>query len=348
MAGAGAALVFLRRVRSARRREEEIRLRNARLERKEIPYIAGEAIGPEVGKAHGRENVFFGRHEVLRDLRNVLATTNQAIVGRYRIGKTSILLQLGKTLETLDDPDYVFLPEFIDLSHFKFRTVDGVAADDRFFHYLGGRLLDLAERHSVPREVLDRLKFARVEPGKQADYNSVKLKSDIAALIKYWEAALAPKAPVLVWLVDEVSRLASLDYETLLMFRALLVDQPRLKTVLCGRRIPKERNEPGQSPWWNVLGREITVLPLTPEEARALLVEPVHGLFEFDEDALQMLLAAGEGKPFRLQRLGIAVVNNKYGQEPVTTRISRKDVEVAIGELADEGDEDDQQEEGAA
>jgi hypothetical protein len=112
--------------------------------------------------------------------------------------------------------------------------------------------------------------------------------------------------------------------------------------VLCGRRIPKERNEPGQSPWWNVLGREITILPLTPDESRAVLVEPVRGLFDFDEDALQVILAAGEGKPFVLQKLGIAVLNHKYSQEPLTTRISRSDAEAAIGELAAEESEDDQ------
>src|SRR5262249_32805199 len=150
--------------------------RARRLRRKEIPYIQGEAI-----KDSSR---FFGRRPLMENLRDTIATTSYALVGEFRIGKTSVQHQLTQLLESLQDPSYVFLPIFIDLQHL------GLGQDHRFFHFLGEYLLKLAKEHEVPAAVLDKLEHGDVSEAEE--YDSLSFCQDLDTLLKYWRKRFAP------------------------------------------------------------------------------------------------------------------------------------------------------------
>jgi hypothetical protein len=142
--------------------------------------------------------------------------------------------------------------------------------------------------------------------------------------------------PILVLQIDECSRLAQLTVTTLLAFRALFMGPlaANLRTVLSGRAIPRKEDEDGSltcslSPWWNFLAQEIVVEPLTPAEARNLIVRPARGLFTYDEAAIEKILAVSEGKPSEVQSVCSEVMRYKYSlprQGRAWRRVSLKDV----------------------
>ena len=239
-------------------------IRNDRLRRKEIPYIMGEAIQDSAQ--------FFGRRELLTRLRDTIVTTSYALVGEFRIGKTSIQYQFARLLESLQDPKYVFLPVFVDLQRLEKRN-------DRFFHFLGKHLIELAQAHGGSSSVLDHLEYQALPVER---YDSIAFNDDLNILLEHWSAEFSPRKPLVVLQIDEVSLLSSLDYDTLLAFRAVFVSEPLIKTVLSGRSIPKNQDRPELSPWWNFL-REIEVEPLTPTEAQELIEQPVRGVGPFQQ-----------------------------------------------------------------
>jgi hypothetical protein len=83
------------------------------------PYISGEPVR--------REDMFFGRHELLQRIVSTLHNNSIMIHGERRIGKTTLLYQLANTLRQIDDPEYWFVALYIDLEG---------TAEDAFFHLL--------------------------------------------------------------------------------------------------------------------------------------------------------------------------------------------------------------------
>jgi hypothetical protein len=141
------------------------RLRSQRLLRREIPYI----VGPPVEG----EDAFFGRRELMDHLINTISGGSRAVVGEWRIGKTSIQRELKRRLGALSDPTYVYYPVFIDLSHL------GSGGDRAFFRFLGRQLLRYARDRVVPSEVLERMSISRAEMDDDEDYDSLRLEQDI-------------------------------------------------------------------------------------------------------------------------------------------------------------------------
>ena len=94
--------------------------------------------------------------------------------------------------------------------------------------------------------------------------------------------------------------------------------------MLSGIRLPKHEEE-DLSPWWNVF-REEEVLPLTPAEARSLIVEPARRLFRFDEAAIQRILGLSQNKPMEVQRLCSDVLNFKYTNNRRSHRITEEEL----------------------
>ena len=67
---------------------------------------------------------------------------------------------------------------------------------------------------------------------------------------------------------------------------------------------------------------------LVAAEARRLLVEPVAGVYEWAPDALKSALTGAEGRPYRLQQLGLVAVQRMLAGG--RTRITLQDVQGAI------------------
>jgi hypothetical protein len=319
------ALLVAWRVIRRRRRDEQVKNRP-------MPYVAGPAIS---------DSARFGiRRALLEGLCNSVAGSNLALVGEWRIGKTSLQLQLARQLESVHDPGHVFFPLFVDLHRL------GDDAEARFFGLLGRALIHKARECGVPDETLSDLDYreptesgdATADPaandeagGEPApEYSLLSLEKDLHVLLKYWERKSAPKAPRVVFQVDEISRFNRLKYGTLLQFRSLFITDHRVKAVLSGKFVDRSRDTAQDSPWWNFIGKEIEIEPLTPDEARTLLVTPVAGLFTYDEDAIQKILARGEGKPLALQQMGRDILQYKYNHDLLGPRITLSEVTAAL------------------
>ena len=80
------------------------------------PYISGEPVR--------REEMFFGRHELLQRIVATLHNNSIMIHGERRIGKTTLLYQLANALRQVEDEEYWFVPVLIDL--------EGTAEDQLF------------------------------------------------------------------------------------------------------------------------------------------------------------------------------------------------------------------------
>ncbi len=76
------------------------------LRRRFNPYVAGAPIL--------EQKRFFGREQLLDHVLRRVYNNSILLYGERRIGKTSFQHQLKKCLTTLDDPDHVFYPVFID------------------------------------------------------------------------------------------------------------------------------------------------------------------------------------------------------------------------------------------
>ena len=82
-------------------------------------YISGEPVR--------REDMFFGRHELLQRILGTLHNNSIMIHGERRIGKTTLLLQLANALRQVKDAEYWFVPVYIDLEG---------TTEERLFHLL--------------------------------------------------------------------------------------------------------------------------------------------------------------------------------------------------------------------
>jgi hypothetical protein len=283
------------------------RLRRARrLRNREVPYVVGEAIL--------EPNRFYGREDVLKTLTNSIATGSYALVGGFRIGKTSIQHQLTHRLRHAIDPRHVYLPVFIDLQSFS-----GVEAE--FFHFLGEHLQQLARDDGVPSEVLDKLQFGQVNPA--AGYTLRAFVADFKALLAYWDRRYAPRQPIVVLQIDEMGFLGNLSSTTRFALRSLFIHNPQIKTVLSGKEVPC-RDENTTSQWWNFF-TELPVKPLTSDESRRLIVNPAKGLFDYESQTVDEIMIEARREPFRIQRLCANLLNYMYSQSRLRTTITPDD-----------------------
>jgi serine/threonine protein kinase len=283
--------------------------RAARIHRRENPYIVGPAINDP--------KHCFGRKELLTTLVNTITSQNWALLGEYRIGKTTIQMQLRQLLENLQDDSHVFFPVYVDLQHLQEEH------DANLFSLIGQSVSQYARLRAMPESVIHALELTQRKPGE--DYTSRSLKRDLDSLIAHWKTVLTLRQPVLVLQIDEVQLLQRIEYRKLSGFRAILVNTDNIRAVLSGVSIPKEQQE-DLSPWWNIFHEE-AVRPLTEAEARRLIVEPVHGLFSYSEDAVRSVLEASEQfRPHKLQMVCSAVLNYKFATGRVHRRITRAEV----------------------
>ncbi len=77
------------------------------LERRFNPYISGEPVRQPA--------MFFGRDVLLRRIFNALHQNSIMIHGPRRMGKTTLLYQLAEMLRQADDPEWAFIPVYMDL-----------------------------------------------------------------------------------------------------------------------------------------------------------------------------------------------------------------------------------------
>ena len=273
------------------------------------PYVAGSPVRDF--------DLFFGRDKLLYRIQGLVHKNSFMIHGNRRIGKTSLLLQLKTNLSTLKSADYRFYPVFIDLQ--------GVAEDD-LFHYMMSEVLTQATEWNVATE---DLVFREDTP----QYSSRPFSKDIKKIITRLDA-LGPEHAQVVLLMDEVDVLNEFGEKTNQKLRGIFMKDfaDHLSCVMAGIHLKKEWESSG-SPWYNFF-EEIPVNVIDEKAARALILEPVKGIFKFKPQAIDLIVNETGGHPYLIQKVCVSLIGEKLSSNRFN--ITRSDVEQALGKLHEE------------
>jgi len=285
--GLGVAGLLLVRWRKHRRRRA----------RKFNPYVAGGPIFDE--------GLFYGREPLIQKILQTVHNNSLLLHGERRIGKTSLLHQVQRRLEALDDPVYAFHPVYIDLQG---------TPEEKFFATLADQIFEALETGDTAREPA----LAR------AGYSHHDLVRELHGLLRQLKERSTRQVKV-VLLIDEVDELNDYDPRVSQSLRSLFMKRfaENLAAVVAGVRIRKEW-EKETSPWYNFF-EEIEVEALAPEAAARLVAEPVRGTFRFEAGAAERIVALSGGKPFQIQRRCLALVQRLHEEGRRT--VTRADVE---------------------
>ncbi|MFQ5651804.1 MAG: ATP-binding protein [bacterium] len=264
------------------------------------PYIAGAPIR--------NEEMFFGREALLKRILNTIHNNSLMIHGPRRIGKTSLQHQLKRRLETLDDPEFEFVPVLVDLQG---------TSEEHFFATLMEEILDACKPLLEP-EIAFRLNTHK------DTYSGRDLSRDLKSLLKTLNEATEKKLK-LVLLIDEVDELNKYSEQANQRLRSVFMKTfaESLVAVMSGANIRKNWQSEG-SPWYNFF-EEIPLPPLEYEAAVALVKTPVSGIFSYSEAAIETIIEYSECRPYIIQKFCINVINRiienkrrRVGVEDVT------------------------------
>lgn len=273
--------------------------------RKYNPYVAGAPVLDE--------RLFFGREQLIGRVLQTIHNNSLLLHGERRIGKTSLLHQLKRRLQDLDDPAFAFFPVFVDLQG---------TPEERFFATLGTEIVD---------ELKAILPAGTVAaPGRDGtDYGYRELVGDLRVIIEAL-AHTTPKHVKLVLLIDEVDELNAYDPRVNQRLRSLFMRAfaEHLVAVVAGVEIRKQWEQHG-SPWYNFF-EEIELTPIDRAAAEALVRTPLRGVFGIENDAVEAICRITDCKPYLIQKTCVALVNrlHQQGRRVVT----RADVEAVCGE----------------
>ncbi len=248
------------------------------------PYIAGAPVLDE--------EMFFGRQKLLARIMNVLHHNSLMITGERRIGKTTFLYHLKRALEGDQATDYQFFPVFTDLQ--------GVP-EESFFHTI---MSEVVEALGPAPETLAALRFKAEED----TYDGRDFSHDVQRIIEELKTRTARQVK-LTLLIDEVDVLNEYSGRINQRLRGIFMKtfSEHLVTVMSGVGIKRVWTSEG-SPWYNFFD-EIELTAFTREEAEELIREPVEGVFRYQPEAVERILAMSQLKPYVIQKFCIHAVN---------------------------------------
>ncbi len=281
LAGAGWAVQRARRRRAVRRRFN--------------PYIAGAPVLDD--------DMFFGRERLMARIMNVLHHNSLMITGERRIGKTTFMYHLKKALHRDDQTDYQFFPVFTDLQ--------GVP-EHGFFHAV---MADVVDSLTLTPTTLAALRWR-----EEGAYDGRDFAHDLQRVVEELKTR-TPKKVKLALLIDEVDVLNEYSERINQRLRSIFMKtfSEHLVAIMSGVGIRRAWKSEG-SPWYNFFD-EIVVEPLTREDAEALIRTPVEGVFRWEPEAVERILAASQLRPYLIQKFCIHSVNRmlEQGREVVRT-----------------------------
>jgi len=260
------------------------------------PYIAGTPVFDK--------HLFFGREKLaLRALR-LLGSHSVEVTGERRIGKTSFLHHLRRILAA-ENGERRFFPVFVDL--------EGVTARDPFHAVMEEAVDALA----VPPRTLAELRFC----GRQSDYQAGDFSHDLERVVE--ELSSRTEQPLrLVFLIDEIDAVRERPAPIAEPWLGpLLMDGlQELRVVLAG--VGRSARGPGDTPHSRGGLDELELEPFTPDEAEALVREPVAGVFRYEPRAVERILQASRLRPFAIQKLCLRAVDRMLDEGRTTVRVS--------------------------
>ena len=273
------------------------------------PFIAGSWV---------RADNFFGRRKLLTRILNVLHHNSLMITGERRIGKTTFLYHLKKALEGDEGTEYQFFPVFTDLQ--------GVP-EQGFFHAV---MSDVAEALGLSAGTTAALRFRTDDES----YDGRDFSHDLQRVVEELKTR-TPKRVKLALLIDEVDVLNDYSERINQRLRSIFMKtfSEHLVAIMSGVGIKRVWTSEG-SPWYNFFD-EIELTAFTREEAEALIREPVEGVFRFEPEAVEAILAASQLKPYVVQKFCIHAVNRMLEQGRTT--VTADDVEAVRDTVQFEG-----------
>jgi len=266
------------------------------------PFISGEPVR--------REDMFFGRRELLQKIVDTLHNNSIMIHGERRIGKTTLLYQLNNHLWGLEDEEYWFVPLYVDLEG---------TEEDAFFHFLMEEILHTASNLSglTPdtQAALHGLRYYRPEYAHYTDREFIRdLRDVIKALSTYGEETHPGKHLRLILLMDEMDVFNAYDRLIQQRLRRIFMRDfaATMGAVIAGIRISKDWGRI-ESPWFNLFN-EIELKPFNREQGVELLTEAVRGFYRFEPSVVEFIIENAAGRPHRIQQYGLEAVGRMLAE----------------------------------
>ena len=257
--------------------------------------ISSTGINPYTRLPVDEEGMFFGRWELLHQMREWLRSRNNTIwlLGQKRVGKTSLLLHLKNHF--LDRKEFV--PIFMD-----FQLLGSLSSPDIFFEVANAVYSELRSDGRVVELGAPLRDMFELDPPRH--------------LVDYIRGVLShPDVGKLVLLLDEFSRTTDayqqqrLDENFFQQWRGLIqatgadvkyivvIQQQAFDSMF-------ERVQGGQEdPSWHLLelGEKLPLKPLVGKDARHLIEWPIRNYLDFPAEALDTVYALTGGSPFLIQ-----------------------------------------------
>ncbi len=253
-------------------RFEQARKKKEAIRRAFNPYIVGGPIK--------QPKEFYGREEVLSNLINGLHHNHYFVKGARRIGKTSLLYQLKYRLEELNDSEYTFFPVLYDLQ--------GVDSKEFFTQFMRRIIQNL--------DLIDQIKLPEI--GRF--YDHYHFEDDLEIALKVLESRSSGNAIRMIVMMDEIQKMD--DFESIIpeQLRRILLNEERVKMVMAGVEFFKQQGMK-TSPF--NIHTDILVAKFEEEEARKLILEPVQGVYFFQEEAINKIIGLSDLEPMKVQNL---------------------------------------------
>ena len=244
------------------------------------PYVVGEAVH--------EEDMFFGRRQLMQDIKQSLLANSICLIGERRIGKTTILEHFEKNAS---QPAFSF-----------FCTLESVKSD-YFFSRIMQSLVSKVEAYWKT----DGLGLIFFEKDRY-NYDDLDFESDINTVLEFLSKNYHPDTYIVMCL-DEIDATQGFPQDIHQSLRNVFQTyQGKIRMLAAGVSIQKGEWALPTSPWYNFFEyREI--LPLDRKQARSLIVQPVKGFYTFDRDAVEFILDKTDCKPFYIQSLCKRVIS---------------------------------------
>jgi hypothetical protein len=263
------------------------------------PYISGQPVRTD--------DMFFGRNELLQRIVATLHNNSIMLYGERRIGKTTLLHQIARRLETLDDAQFWFVPVYIDLEG---------TPQEAFFHVLVEEIVHKVAALPDGTDADHAILAFQTKPANQ--YSDRDFNRDLHRILNALQAYAATHHPGrqlrLILLLDEMDVVSQYDHLIQQQLRRIFMRSfaAALGAVVAGIQINREWDRI-ESPWYNLFN-EVAVAPFDREQAVELLVAPVQHVYAYEAAALDQIIQHSEGRPFRLQQYGLEAVAHMLAQ----------------------------------
>ncbi|HET7475160.1 MAG TPA: AAA family ATPase [Dermatophilaceae bacterium] len=286
--------------RAVRRLEAEVE----RLQEIESPYVVGMPLREE-------QPVFVGRQDLSRRLERLLplpVTPALLLYGQRRMGKTSLMYNLGRFLPS------TVVPMFVDLQGppaqadsegaFLFHLASAMSASAR--QSRRGMAIDPPPREAFSVEPFGRFyQWVDEVQRRLGDRTGLLMLDEFEALERAFAAG-------------------RIDADAVLgMLRHLIQHRPRLKVLLAGSHSLDAYTN------WSTYLINVQVLKvgyLARDEALSLIQQPVPGFpLRYDPSAAELVLSLTRGHPFLLQLMCSEIVALKNEQPPSRRRHATED-----------------------